>query len=220
MCPNCGQSAPIRLGAGGGFCSACGAPRSLLKGAPLSLAGEPQRVGGFLASWFGWFLLISGLLLAVFLGWVGDFLFDTTSLIWYLSVPISILSLLSGGGVLLAGRKLKRRGERSLREARIDALRKAALARGGSITVPQAAMALQTSKEQADKLLTELAIAQNVHQELTDEGELFYSFSRLRAPTIVAKKRVKSAYKTDSDEEVEELEATLEPPPQHQRVNR
>lgn len=221
MCPTCGQSAPVRFDAGGARCSACGALRPGTGGAPLALAGEPQRIGGLLASWAGWAFMLGGLSFAALLGWAGVFLFGTFALLKYVSLPLAVLSFLSGGGVIFAGRKLKQRGAHSQRKARVKALQRAALARGGSITVAQAAAVLRVPETQADALLTELAISQEVQQELTDQGELFYSFSRLRVAAVEPRKRVSPSTGAHAEETpIEELEAILEPPPSHRKVAR
>ncbi|MCS6899443.1 MAG: hypothetical protein RMJ98_06945 [Myxococcales bacterium] len=216
MCPNCGRSAPLRFDAGGSRCSACGAPRLLSGGASLSLAGEPQRIGGLLASGVGWFTLLGGLATAGFLGWIGYFLFSTVKIALYVSLPLALLTTLMGGGVLAAGRKMKKQAARSRREAQVAALRAAAQLQGGSLTVPQAALALRVSESEADSLLTELAIAGQVHQEITDQGMLLYSFFRpgpVASPGHLRAPRCPLRVDAVTDEAIaEELEAVVEPP--------
>jgi hypothetical protein len=78
-------------------------------------------------------------------------------------------------------------------------------------------VALRVPEAEADALLTELAIAEQIRQELTDQGTLLYVFQgargsvpggRLRAPG--APLRVGPS--SPEDISVEELEAIVEPP--------
>jgi hypothetical protein len=162
-------------------------------------------------------ILLGGLAAAGLLGWLGVFLFSTLMVAKYVALPLAILSTLVGGGVLTAGRKLKQNAARSRREAQVAALRAAASLQGGALTVPQAAVALRVPEAEADALLTELAIAEQIRQELTDQGTLLYVFQgargsvpggRLRAPG--APLRVGPS--SPEDISVEELEAIVEPP--------
>jgi hypothetical protein len=217
MCPHCGRSTPVRFDAGVGRCSACGASRSLVGGASLALAGEPQRIGGLLASGLGWVILLGGLAAAGFLGWLGVFLFATMALVKYVALPLAILSTLVGGGVLAVGQRLKKNAARSRREAQVAALRAAASLQGGALTVAQAAVALRVPEAEADALLTELAIAEQVRQEVTDQGILLYVFQGARGATPGGRLRVPGAPlrvepSSPEDIRVEELEALVEPP--------
>lgn len=223
MCPHCGKNAPLRFDAGGARCSACGAPRLLVGGAPLSLAGEPQRIGGLVASGLGWFVLLGGLASAALIGGVGLWLFATLAVAKFVALPLATLTTLVGGSMLLGGRRLKKRAARSLRKAQVGTLQGVASLQGGGITVPQAARALKIPEPAADALLTELAIAEVVRQELTDQGTLLYSFQRapspdrLRAPA--APLRVPPPRPGQpADEDIEELEAIVEPPRTHRKA--
>jgi hypothetical protein len=177
---------------------------------PLVLAGEPQRLGGVLASGLGWFFLLSGASISAFLTWVSYYLLHTAELARWVALPILVLTALAGGGSLMAGRRLKKRGLQSKREAQVSTLRVGASARGGALTVKEAAQLLRVPEAQADALLTELAIQEKVQQELTDQGGLVYRFERLRvAPMPVRAPSVGASQAGD----IEELEAILEPPP-------
>lgn len=185
------------------------------------LAGEPQRLGGALASGLGWAVLVSGLLMAVLVSVGGSWLFGNDAVAKFVGLPVAILSSLAGGGSLVLGRRLKRGSSRARHEARIVALRAYALGHGGAVTVAQAAQVLRGSEAQADALLTELAVAEQIHQELTEQGELLYRFDRpalepVRA-RVIPQARVESAQASD---EVEVLEAIVEPPASHQRAVR
>ena len=46
MCPRCRQNAPIVYRGVNAFCTACGAPRSVLANTSVNLAGQPSKVGG------------------------------------------------------------------------------------------------------------------------------------------------------------------------------
>jgi hypothetical protein len=162
-------------------------------------------------------ILLGGLAAAGLLAGAGLFLFSSLMLAKYVALPLAILTTLLGGGVLTAGRRMKKNAARTRREAQVAALRAAASLQGGALTVPQAAVALRTSEAEADALLTELAIAEQIRQDLTDQGTLLYFFQgtrvampgeRLRVPG--APLRVEPA--SSEDMNVEELEAIVEPP--------
>jgi len=213
MCPYCQQEVPLVFGPTGARCSACGASRSPFATATVSLAGGPRRLGGKLAAGMGWFVLLAGLALAAAVSGFGVLIFNTTMIAKFIGLPILLATSALGGGSLLLGSRLKKSGARELKAAQADALLRLAQGQGGAVTVPQVVAALGVSEGEADLLLTELAVAGEAQQEVTDDGELLYHFGpRELGPAPVRARVVSTGSKARGDDDIEELEAILEPP--------
>jgi hypothetical protein len=181
-CPYCRQEAPVIVRGVRAYCTACGAPRSIVT-APeaVNVVGQPARVGGTIAGTLGWAALLMGLALTLILGaiagllsggaalWVGGFVLFCT-----LAVAVPLIA---------GGRKLKRSGEDRVRAAQEHAIFALASQRRGELTVRDVARALSVRESEADVLLTDLARRQDgsVTLEVDDNGGLSYLFHDLRA---------------------------------------
>ncbi|HET9958552.1 MAG TPA: hypothetical protein VFQ61_28855 [Polyangiaceae bacterium] len=179
VCPSCGRRAPIVLrtesGAPGARCVACGAARLPLVAPSVTFAGQPSRVGGIAASFFGVLVLVFGLTLAVSVFLLLHSIWPASLVGWAFALPITIASLFFGMLLLFGGHKLRKSGAQKSHAVRLDAARNL-LAHRGSLDAREAAQAIGISAEEADALLTELAkdAGQDVSLEVADDGQLRY----------------------------------------------
>lgn len=178
ICPHCGQRAPIVLRGVEARCTACGARRPPFAAPSLTLAGQPSRVGGKLAFFSGWAVMVMGLSLALFLGLLLHSIWPASFVGLAFAVPIAILSLFFGGFLVFGGKRLHSSGEKAQRTARLEAVRAMAAHRGGSITARDVARSLELDESETDTLLTELAKDPdaNVSLDIDDEGRIHYLF--------------------------------------------
>jgi hypothetical protein len=184
VCPNCKQAAPIVYRGTLAYCTACGAPRSPFSAKSVNLAGQPSKIGGSIAKFFGWLLLGGGLLLALSLTWFFQLLFPAGMVGYAVGVPVGVISLVVGLLVLFGGKNLERSGLAAERAAKFDALWAMAIARGGVVTALDAGRGLNMAPEGADTLLTEMtkAFPEYVSLEVDDAGSLFYKFAGVAEP--------------------------------------
>jgi hypothetical protein len=159
-------------------CTACGAARAPFVTPSVTLAGQPSRVGGLLALVSGWVFLVMGLSLSAFLWLLLQSIWPGSMVGWAFAVPVAVLSLFFGGGLVFGGKRLHKSGESAQRSARVAAIRALVAHRGGIVTAAEAAQALNVSEAESDALLTELAKdpAQNVSLEVDDDGRVRYLF--------------------------------------------
>ena len=179
MCPHCRSDAPLLYRGVRAYCSACGAPRTVLSAASLTYAGAPQQVGGAVVRVFGWAFLLVGLSIGAIVALLTWLVFTATAgLITFgifAAFSAAFFFMFRAGGKRLAA---DGEGERDLRrEQAVSALAKN---RGGVLLARDAAAALDTSVEEADAFLTRLAkrSPDRVGVEIGDAGEVFYTFSR------------------------------------------
>jgi hypothetical protein len=144
----------------------------------LTLAGQPSRIGGLLASASGWVVLVIGLSIATFLGLLLQSFFPNGYVGWAFAIPTAVLSLFIGLTLLFTGRRLKRHGVDARRRVQFAAVRALAAHHAGSITAEQTAAALNLSEAEADVLLTELAKEpkENVSLDVDDDGQIHFLF--------------------------------------------
>lgn len=188
-CPNCNTEAPSFVRGIRAYCSACGAPRSLLEtGAALDASGQTAKVGGGVAGVIGWVALVIGLTVALLLGAIASIVATTVGL-WVGGV-IGFFTLAVSLPLILGGRRLRKTGEGRARAAHEHAIFALAARRRGVLTVREAARALAVREPEADALLTGLAKRQDgrVTLEVDDDGSLAYVFHDLRpsAPRVRA----------------------------------
>ena len=103
MCPHCGRDAPIVFHGALPYCTACGALRTPLSGPSVNLAGKPARFGGAVANVVGWLVVVVGLSTALGLGLLLYALW-TVALALAVALPIALVVLFVGGGLVTAGR--------------------------------------------------------------------------------------------------------------------
>ena len=175
-CPHCGNDAPIVYRGVVPQCTACGHVRPPLSSPSVNLAGKSSRVGGAVASVFGWLVLLVGcsvalgvvLLLSVFHAALAGLA---------IAAPIAVVSLVLGIVLVRRGASLQLAGieaERATREQALLAL----AAHRGSLSAVDAAHALGVSAAQADAMLTELAKREpeRLAVDVSDQGVLLYRF--------------------------------------------
>jgi hypothetical protein len=174
MCPACGRDAPIVYRGVVPYCTACGALRAPLSSPSVNLAGKPSKVGGAVASVFGWLVLLVGGSIAIGLG-AFFLLFNLYAVAAALSLPILLVATVVGVMLLRSGRSLSRSGievERSMHEQALMAL----AAHRGGVTAHDAARALNIPVADADAMLTDLAKRDpdRVAVDVDDQGAVWY----------------------------------------------
>jgi hypothetical protein len=183
MCPNCKQNAPIVYRGTLAYCTACGAPRPPFSAKAVNLAGQPSKIGGSVAKFFGWMILGGGLLLAVCLLIFFQLIFGG-AVGWAVGLPIALLSAVIGGLILFGGSKLATSGVETERAAKFEAIWAIALARGGLVTALDVGRSLNMAPDGADTLLTEMTkkYPDYVSIEVDDAGNLFYKVTGVAEP--------------------------------------
>ncbi len=179
MCPNCKQNAPIVYRGTLAYCTACGAPRPPFSAKSVNLAGQPSKIGGSVAKFFGWLILGGGLLLALSLGLFFQLLIPAGSIGYAFGIPIGLVSLVVGLLVLFGGKKLETSGIETERAAKFDAIWGMAVARGGVVTALDVGRSLNMPVDGADQILTEMTKKHPdyVSIEVDDNGKLFYKLA-------------------------------------------
>jgi hypothetical protein len=178
ICPHCGQRAPLVLRGIDARCTVCGGKRLPFTGRTLNLAGRPSRWGGTAAKIVGWTITATGLCVALAIGLLLQTLFPSGYAGLAIGLPLGLLSLFFGLGLVLGGRKLSRQGDEAEREARLETIRALAAHQHGSVTAHDAARAMSLGVAEADALLTELAKQPDEHVslEIDDDGGIHYLF--------------------------------------------
>lgn len=180
ICPSCRQDVvPIVRGVRS-YCTACGAQMPVLAaGEALNVVGQPARVGGGIAKFFGWLVLAGGLVLFAFLAMIGWALSATVPL--YIGGFFAMIAAMVALPLLFAGKRLARAGEDKQALARERAVFSLAAQHRGVLTVPSVARALEIQDADADALLTNMAKRPDarVSLEVDDQGTLTYLFRDL-----------------------------------------
>jgi hypothetical protein len=179
ICPHCKQEAPTVVRGLRAYCTACGAPRSLLSDIPVNLAGQPAKVGGGVAGVLGWIILIFGLLIALAFGALLQVLFAGAVAGYIVGGFLVTVSLLVGLGLIFGGRKLQKSGSFRSQSAHEQAVFTLAKRHGGSLTAAEIAQSLAIPEPDADALLTDMAKRPDgrVTLEVDEDGTLRYFVS-------------------------------------------
>jgi len=191
ICPNCRQDAPTVVRGVRAYCTACGAPRSLIEDTPVNVAGQPSKIGGGVASVAGLSVLVLGLLFSTALGGLIYILSPMAGFIvggFLAAVCLFVATILLWGG-----RELRRSGSERERTAQEQAIFAIARQRGGSITAAELARALSLPEADADAILTSLAKRPDgrVTLEFDDNGALRYDVHEMgRRVRVAERKRV------------------------------
>jgi hypothetical protein len=177
-CPHCGQRAPITLRGIDARCTVCGGKRLPFAAKTLNFAGKPSRIGGMAARVVGWSIAVVGLAIASGFGLLLQTLFPGGYAGLAVGLPMAIISLFFGLGLVFGGRKLSRHGEDKERTAKEQTIEALAKHQQGSVTAADVARAVDMGEAEADALLTELAKDPNgnVSLELDDDGGIHYLF--------------------------------------------
>ncbi len=192
MCPHCRQNAPIIYRGVFAYCSACNAPRAPFSGRALNLAGQPSKVGGAVASVFGWIVLVVGLAVSLGAMLLCQAILPNGVVGYALGGSMGIVSLAVGLLLLLGGSKLKTSGEEAQREAQMEAVYGLAVNRGGAVTALDVGRSLNMGLQQADALLTAMTktYPEHVSVEVDENGALFYQFVSKQGRPFGVKYRV------------------------------
>ncbi|MDI1448256.1 hypothetical protein [Polyangium sp. 6x1] len=171
------------------YCTACGAPRSLLEDTPVNVAGQPSKIGGGVASVAGWVILVTGVLLALTIGGLVSLV--SASVAWIVGGFLGAMSVLFGLLFILGGRLLWKTGKERERGAHELAVFAVARRNSGSVTPAELARAVNVTETEADALLTEMAKRPDgqVSLEVDDDGTLRYYVkgtggARIGAPRV------------------------------------
>jgi hypothetical protein len=175
-CTTCKQDAPTIVRGMRAYCTACGAPRSLLDDTPVNVAGKPARIGGVAASVLGWITLVGGLLLSFTVGALIQ-AFTAPGIVGYLIGSfLGGFALLFGVLFLLGGRALRKTGTETEQSAHEQAALALGRRKGGSVTPAELARAIRIPEPEADALLTAMCKRGDgrVSLEVDDDGTLRY----------------------------------------------
>jgi hypothetical protein len=179
-CPHCRQDAPLVYRGVFAYCSACNEPRPPFSATALNLAGRPSKFGGTATKVLGTMVLIGGIGTAATLMLLFAFLAPTSAMGYAVGIPLAIVSLMVGLGLIYAGRRLHRSGSDAERETRERALYALAANRGGLLTALDGARALNLSVTDVETVLNDWTKRDHEHVslEIDEDGALFYLFSR------------------------------------------
>ncbi len=184
MCPYCQSDVPVVYRGMIAYCTACGAVRPLASPTTsLNLAGQPSQVGGVLARVFGWIVLFVGLSIAGIVGALFQAIWPEGIVGWALGVPMMLVSLAAGIGLLKGGKSLSNSGKHTEEAAREKALYGLAQVRGGILTKDDVARALSVSVQEGDNYLTRLAKAKpdELAVDVDEEGQVLFRFRSIAA---------------------------------------
>lgn len=180
MCPRCRQNAPIVYRGVNAFCTACGAPRSVLTPGSVNLAGQPSKVGGAITRVLGWIVLVVGTLVAAgTLAMCGSLVGMAAAAPYILSVPIALVTWVLSYFLLKGGKQLEQSGTDAQKATRTQAVFALANNRGGVVTAHDLAQAIGVMPTEADDILTAMAKEDSDHVsiEVDDNGNIYYRFA-------------------------------------------
>ena len=186
ICPNCRQEAPTIVRGMQAYCTACGAPRSLIEDTPVNVAGQPSKIGGGVAAVVGLSVLVIGSLVALAIGAIIHLLAPPVA--WVIGGFLEATVLFVAALLLWGGRTLFRSGEESAQTARERAIYAIAKRRNGSVTAGELARALSIPETEADAILTAMAKRPDGRMtlEVDDDGTLRYELRELMPRVRVA----------------------------------
>ncbi|MBK9266769.1 MAG: hypothetical protein IPM54_44165 [Polyangiaceae bacterium] len=225
ICPNCRQEAPTVVRGVRAYCTACGAPRSLIEDTPVNVAGQPSKIGGGMAAAAGLLVLFIGTLVALIIGAVLQMLVPPAGLV--VGGFLGLVTLFITAMFLWGGRMLFQSGAERERGAQERAVWAIARRHGGSVTAAELARALTISEADADAFLTAMAKRPDgrVTLEVDDDGTLRYEVRELRRVRFGERKRVTTGARVASpnsvmDAEFEEVRAEEEAQEAEKRMRR
>lgn len=179
MCPYCQNDAPVVYRGMIAHCTACNAVRPpVLPTKSINLAGQPSKVGGVVARVVGWLVLFFGLAAAGIFGAIFQAIWPDGIVGYALGVPMAIVTLVMGMGLLVGGKSLSKSGSDTELAVRDKAIWGLASARGGILTKDDVAAALSVSVEEGDAYLTRLAKTKpdDIAVDVDDSGNVLFRF--------------------------------------------
>ncbi len=182
LCPHCYKDAPIVYRGVSAHCTACGGLRTPLANESVNLAGQGSKVGGTVASVFGWIVLVGGVVLGGSVTAFFQWLMEGGYIGWLLGTPIMVLSAIFAATLLFSGKKLAKSGQAVQRSAQEKAILGIAENKGGVISAIDVSRSLDLTLQQADALLTRMAkeTPDQVTVDLDDHGGVFYRFPQVQ----------------------------------------
>jgi len=156
----------------------CGGKRLPFTAKSLNFAGKPSRIGGIAARVVGWSIAVVGSAIAAGFGLLIQTIFPGGYAGLAVALPMALISLFFGLGLVFGGRKLSQHGEDKERAAKEQTIVALANHRNGSVTAADVARSLSIPEAQADAILTEMAKDPNgnVSLDLDDDGGIHYLF--------------------------------------------
>lgn len=209
ICPNCHQEAPTVVRGVRAYCTACGAPRSLIEDTPVNVAGQPSKIGGGVATVAGLSVLVIGSLVSLMIGALLQIFAAPAG--WVVGGFLEAVTLFVAALFLWGGRALFKSGSETEKTAQEQAIFAIARRRGGSVTPAELSRVLSIPETEADAMLTAMAKRPDgrVSLELDDDGTLRYEVHETqRRVRVSERKRVatpEAPTKTVLDAEFEEL---------------
>lgn len=184
ICPNCRQEAPTVVRGVRAYCTACGAPRSLIEDTPVNVAGQPSKIGGGVAAFAGLSVFLIGTLLSLIIG--GVLYIFATPVGLAVGIFLEATTIFVAALLLWGGRTLFKSGTERERGAHEQAVYAIARRRGGSVTPAELSRALTIPEADADAILTEMAKRPDgqVSLEVDDDGTLRYEVRDARSPRV------------------------------------
>lgn len=187
ICPSCRQDAPTIVRGVRAFCTSCGAPRSLLGSSAVNVAGKPMKVGGTVASAFGWVVLFFGSMFSLAMGALFHMLWAfaesaaATAVGLWVGGFFGVITLVVSLSLLLGGRKMSKTGVDDRRKVLEQGIFALAGKQRGSVTPRDVARQLSITDEEADALLTDLVKKGDgrVSLDVDDDGTLRYTVPEL-----------------------------------------
>lgn len=137
-------------------------------------------------------VLVSGFAVSTGVGLIVYAVFESTAGALGAFIPLFVLTALVGGLLVRGGRALYSNGTLRERETEDEALFALARVRGGFLRVTEVATALSIPPLRAEALLTRLAkeSPDRVHLDVTEGGELVFSFSSYELSSAPPRTRV------------------------------
>jgi len=156
----------------------CGGKRLPFTAKSLNFAGKSSRIGGIAARVVGWSIAVVGTAIATGFGLLLQTIFPGGYAGLAVGLPIALISLFFGLGLVFGGRKLSRHGEDKARAAIEQTIVALANHQKGSVTAADVARSAGIPEQEADGLLTEMAKDPNgnVSLDLDDDGGIHYLF--------------------------------------------
>ena len=187
ICPSCRQDAPTIVRGVRAFCTSCGAPRPLLGSSAVNVAGKPMKVGGTVASAFGWLVLFFGSMFSLAMGALFHMLWAfaesaaATAVGLWVGGFFGVITLVVSLSLLLGGRKMSKTGVDDRRKVLEQGIFALAGKQRGSVTPRDVARQLSITDEEADALLTDLVKKGDgrVSLDVDDDGTLRYTVPEL-----------------------------------------
>ena len=184
VCERCHALAPAVTRGGRLVCSACGSERMRQLHTVVESEGQAlrtrdrQQLKAGLFNGGGALLAAFGLVVGTLVGLFGQNAFEVA-----LAVAVAVVALAAAALAVRQGKRVKKRAEARERFELEQRLLGFAYQRAGVVTSREVARHLNISVDAADAMLDSLVTAQRADMDVTDEGEIMFSFKSARAGT-------------------------------------